>query len=146
MTNLIEQLNQAGEIKMNGCILTIRGDRYRMSKGDNVHSIDVESSCERRLSTHWLGFVDNVGEPEAAPLVAVAPVKAKAKPRKAARTYVVTFAVVGEGFTGVNDVSSENVLATDRDDALRQGREIWRHAQGPYGLKCKMTARLAEFQ
>lgn len=147
MSNLIEQLNQAGTVTARGCVLKIKGDRYHMSRGASAHSIDIDSSCERRLAAHWSGFVDGCGSDDVVAVVElkpVAPVAKTAKPRKVARTYAVTFTVVGEGFTGVNDVSTEDVIATDRGDALKQGREIWRHAQGPYGLKCKMTARLKD--
>lgn len=130
--NMIESLKSGKKIEKNGCVLTIKGDRFHMSMGEHSHSIDIDSSCERRLAAHWEGFVDVRGV-----------VTAKPKAKKVARLYVVTFTVKGENFVGVGDECSDKVIATSRGEAMIKAREIWRHAQGPYGLKCSIRARRA---
>jgi len=140
MTNLIEQLTTTGVIESRGCVLKIKGDRYHMSRGDSVHSIDIDCSCERRLAAHWSGFVDNCGTPEAVVEVAK-PVVKKRTPRE----YVLTFACVDRSLAYVPGLmdGTEKVIAYNRADALKQGREINRDNCGPYGPKIKITARLA---
>lgn len=77
-------------------------------------------------------------------VVAVATIKAPVKKaRRLARTYTVTYTVVGECYPATDRECSEDLIAVDRNDVMRQAREIWHHAQGPWGLKCKITARLA---
>jgi hypothetical protein len=140
MTNLIETLNTTGAIELRGCVLKIKGDRYHMSRGDSAHSIDIDSSCERRLAAHWSGFVDTCGTPEAVVEVA----KPAAKKRQV-REYVLTFACVDRSLAYVPGFmdGTEKVFAENRADALKQGREINRTNCGPYGPKTKISARLA---
>ena len=141
MTNLIEQLTAVGVIESRGCVLKIKGDRYHMSRGDSAHSIDIDSSCERRLAAHWSGFVDNCGTPETAAAEAVKP----AAKKRVVREYVLTFACVDRDLANVAGFrdGTEKVFAHNRADALKQGREINRDNCGPYGPKVKITARLA---
>ena len=140
MTNLIEQLNTTGPIELRGCILKIKGDRFHMSRGDSVHSIDIDSSCERRLAAHWTGFVDNCGTAEA-----VVEVVKPAARKRTVREYVLTFACIDRGWADVDGYrdGTEKVFAYDRNEAMRKGREINRDNCGPYGPKVKITARLA---
>lgn len=133
--NMIKTLKAGKKIEKNGCVLVVKGDRFHMSMGEHAHSIDIDSSCERRLAAHWEGFVDIRGVVQA---------KAKKpKPKKVARVYVVTFIVKGDTFTGVPRLELEKLIATSRDEAIAQAREVWRHAQGPWGLKCTIRARRA---
>jgi len=81
-------------------------------------------------------------KPAAPVAMAAAPAPAAVKKRRQARTYIVTFTVVGECYVTTNRECSDEVLAVDRNEAVRKAREIWRHAQGPWGLKCKINARL----
>lgn len=136
MTSLIETLKATGEIKKNGCVLKIKGDRFHMSKGESVHSIDIECSTEARLLAHWTGFVDTCGtvEPEPAPAK-----KAKKLPM---REYVLTMKAA-DGSEDDMTGHVENVFARDRNEAMRKGRDIVRTNVGPYGEKIKISARLA---
>lgn len=145
MTNLIEQLKTSGTVTARGCILKIKGDRYHMSRGDSAHSIDIDTSCERRLAAHWSGFVDTCGSDDVIAAVELKPILAPRKPvaKRQTREYVLTF----KAADGSEDDSTghvENVLAKDRNEAMRKGRDIVRENVGPYGEKIKISAKLVK--
>lgn len=143
MTSLIQQLHESGEVKRNGCVLIVKNGRYHMSKGTSVHSIDVECSTEARLVAHWLGFFDNVGEAKQA----AEPVKVSAKKARRAREYVLFIKCADQNsYEARNDGDGRyylNIFASNRDEAMKQGREIVRENVGPYGPKMKIQVRLA---
>lgn len=143
MTSLIQQLHESGEVRKNGCVLIVKNGRYHMSKGTSVHSIDVECSCEARVIAHWFGFVENVGEavPEAQP------VKVTAKKARRAREYVLFIKCADQNsYEARNDGDGRyylNIFAFNRDEAMKQGREIVLENVGSYGPKMKVNVRLA---
>jgi hypothetical protein len=63
----------------------------------------------------------------------------------AAREYVLTFTAKEPAYCNgrMSDVSTQNVFAHDRKEALRKGRDIIRDCEGPYGRRVSITARLA---
>ena len=81
----------------------------------------------------------------AAAVVVPAPQVARPKGR-AIREYVVTFTAKEPAYCNGRmwDVSTENVFAYDRNEAMRNAREIIRESEGPYGRKVSITARLAD--
>lgn len=111
----------------------------------------TEAECEAAISKHgvaepipvFCNGVDLTTSTEPAVVLAVIEAPRMKAKRRLPRTYTVTFTVVGECYTSTSRESSEDVIAVDRNDAIRQAREIWRHAQGPWGLKCKINVRLA---
>ena len=143
MTGLIKQLYESGEVRRDGCVLIVKSGRYHMSKGTSVHSIDVECSSEARLVAHWLGFVDNVGEAEQA----AEPVKAAAKKVRRAREYVLFIKCADQkSYDARNDGDGRyylNIFAFNRNEAMKQGRDIVRENVGRYGPKMKIKVRLA---
>lgn len=143
MTNLIEQLKTAGIVTARGCVLKIKGDRYHMSRGDSAHSIDIDSSCERRLAAHWSGFVDTCGSDDVVAVVELKPVAPVAKPaiKRPLREYVLTMKAA-DGSEDDTDGHVETVFARDRNEAMRKGRDIVRENVGPHGQKIKISARL----
>jgi|GEM_PF-3995765 len=143
MTSLIQQLHESGEVKKNGCVLIVKNGRYHMSKGTSVHSIDVECSSEARLVAHWVGFVDNVGEVEKE----VEPVKVAVKKARRVREYVLFIKCADQSiYEARNDGDGRydhNIFACNRNEAMKQGRDIVRENVGPYGPKMKINVRLA---
>lgn len=83
-------------------------------------------------------------KPEVAAAVVEVP-KAVCPKGRAIREYVLTFTAKEPAYCNGRmwDVSTENVFAYDRNDAMRKGREIIRESEGPYGRKVSITARLA---
>lgn len=143
MTGLVPQLRESGEVRKNGCVLIVKNGRYHMSKGTSVHSIDVECSSEARLVAHWRGFVENVGEAEQV----LEPVKAAAKRAFRPREYVLFIKCADQdSYEARNDGDGryyQNIIACNRNEAMRQGRDIVRENVGPYGPKMKIKVRLA---
>ena len=137
MTALIATLAKQATITERGCTLTIRNGRYLMTKGEQRHSIDVDSSCERRLAAHWAGFVDIQGD-------AVEAVKPVAK-KVIARAYIVTITPT-DFVAGMSMEPSEagKVMACDRNDAMRKARDLGRDLIGPYGPGYKLSVRLSK--
>lgn len=136
MTALIATLAKQATIVERGCTLTIANGRYLMTKGEQRHSIDVDCSCERRLAAHWAGFVDIQGD-------AVQAVKPVAK-KVIARAYMV--AITPTDFVaGMSMEPSEagEVMARDRNEAMRKARDIGRDLIGPYGPGYKVSVRLS---
>lgn len=63
----------------------------------------------------------------------------------ALREYILTFRTIDEQWRGVDGYrdGQESVLAKDRNDAMRKGREIIRENVGRFGPKIAISARLA---
>lgn len=143
MTGLIQQLQEGGEVKKNGCVLVVKNGRYRMSKGASVHSIDVECSSEARLVAHWVGFVDNVGEEEKE----AEPINVAVKKARRVREYLLFITCADQTiYEARNDGDGRyerNIFAFNRNEAMKQGRDIVRENVGPYGPKMKIKVRLA---
>lgn len=143
MTDLIKQLHTNGEVKKNGCVLVVKNGRYRMSKGTSAHSIDVECSSEARLVAHWRGFVESAGEVEQES----EPTKVVAKRMRHVREYVLYIKCADQSrYEARNDGDGRyhvNIFAFNRDEAMKQGRDIVRENVGPYGPKMKVNVRLA---
>ncbi|RMN21103.1 hypothetical protein ALQ64_02831 [Pseudomonas cannabina] len=143
MTSLIQQLHESGEVRRNGCVLIVKSDRYHMSKDANVHSIDVEGSCEARLVAHWLGFVENVGDAQKESEL----LEVVAKKVRRAREYLLFITCADQTiYEARNDGDGRyysNIFACNRNEAMKQGRDIVRENVGPYGPKMKIKVRLA---
>ncbi|MNE75166.1 hypothetical protein D3C80_1712980 [compost metagenome] len=90
-------------------------------------------------------MVDYKAALEAAKPAAAAVPEAPRLKGQALREYVLTFTAKEPAYCNgrMSDVSTENVFACDRNDAMRQGRDIIRDCEGPYGRKISITARLA---
>jgi hypothetical protein len=103
----------------------------------------TETECEAAIAKR-----DGVAEPipvETAPAVTAASAVPRTK-KRTAREYIVTFKTSQVMYAGtcVFGDLEERVFAYDRNDALKQGREIIREAVGRYGPKYSITARLAK--
>ena len=130
MTTMTETLKTSA-ITANGCTLAIVGTRYVMTGPTGKHSLDVDSTCERRLAAHWLGFAGPV-------------VEAPAKKARVLRTYAVTIAytdfVAG---MSMEPCHAGNVSGCDRNEAMRKARDLGRDLVGPHGPGYKLSVRLA---
>lgn len=115
----------------------------------NGHGLDkepfygTEAECEAAIAKR-----DGVADPipvEAAPAVTATPAKPRPK-KRTLREYILSFKPSQVMYAGtcVMGDSEERVMAFDRNDALKQGREIIRDDVGRYGPKYTITARLAK--
>lgn len=131
MTTMTTTL-KTSTITANGCTLAIVGTRYVMTGPTGKHSLDVDSTCERRLAAHWLGFAGPVVE---APAV---------KKARVLRTYAVTI-VYTDFVAGMSMEPSHagDVSGFDRNDAMRKARDLGRDLIGPHGPGYKVSVKLA---
>lgn len=103
----------------------------------------TEAECEAAIAKRG-GVADPIPV-EAAPAVTATPAAPRPK-KRTLREYIVSFKASQIMYAGTSVLgdSEERVMAYDRSDALKQGREIIRHGVGRYGPKYTITARLAK--
>jgi len=131
---MIQALKAGKTINNNGCTLVIKGSRYVMEGPTGKHSLDVDSTCERRLAAHWLGF--------AGP--ASTDVKPVDKKPRVLRTYAVKIKYTDfvAGYS-MEECDAGTVSGYDRNEAMRKARDIGRDLVGPHGPGYSVSVKLA---
>lgn len=134
MTTMTTTLKAGNTISANGCTMVIKGSRYVMEGPTGKHSLDVDSTCGRRLAAHWLGFAGPVST-DVKPLVK--------KPR-ALRTYAVKiqYADFVAGYS-MEECDAGIVAGYDRNEAMRKARDLGRDLVGPHGPGYRLSVKLA---
>lgn len=104
---------------------------------DPIPTDGTRSMCDYKAALE-------ASKPKVSPVAGAAQMMAVDAKKRVIREYLLTFSTIDKDWRDIDGFGegSESVFAYDRNDAMRQGREIIRDNVGSYGPKILIKARL----